>query len=460
METSGSSIRGLTILPGPPSSERGPDEGCATGGCSSCRPRSSPAGDDGPMVRTRQNRLKLRKLLKRDGGSLNAIERAFRTAMVRDTGAMAAHLDDLLLRDHRKRHQRCLIIKPVGDGCNYRCDYCFHHDVLEKLDRMSLGAVEEIYRTAHAALGENVEFTWHGGEPTLAGLPFFERAMELQIAVFGKLVDNTIQTNGSQMSPAWVNFFRAHRFSVGISIDGSREAHDRHRRNAAGKGTFDRTLRAMECLRDAGYPFGVIAVFTPGDSDPAALYDLVTKAGATRMSTNPAAVATERGLSPLAEAYGAFVVGLIRRWMERGGAGTFLAEVADFLGGLIGGWQPTCYVNGSCSHFLTIQKDGWVKACCDRNTDFNAHPETYLGNIQATGLSEILNGPAIAHFAAQADVNPVSCSGCEWLDMCRGGCSHQRMVEGGHLAAHDPFCKSYKIIFAFLQSAIDSIPDS
>jgi uncharacterized protein len=213
----------------------------------------------------------------------------------------------------------------------------------------------------------------------------------------------------------------------------------------------------MKCLQHARYPFGVIAVFTPGPSDPAALYDLVTEAGAMRMSTNPASVADDRGLRPIAEAYGEFVVGLIRRWMECGGAGAFLAEVEDFLGGLIGGWQPTCYVNGSCSHFLTIQKDGWVKACCDRNTDFVAHPQTYLGNIHTEGLSEILSGPALAHFAGLADNNPASCSGCEWFDMCHGGCSHQRLLQGGHLAAHDPFCKSYKIIFAFLQSAIDSI---
>jgi uncharacterized protein len=322
---------------------------------------------------------------------------------------------------------------------------------------MPLESVEHIYRSTCEALGDNVEFIWHGGEPTLAGLRFFERAIDLQKAIFGKVVTNSIQSNGSQIDRDWVEFFKTYGFSVGLSLDGVGEAHDRHRRSAGNQGTFDRTVRAMHVLQEAGCRFGVIAVVAAGAQGAAELYDLVSAAGASVVSTNPAAVSHNHCVGPTAEEYAAYVIALIDRWMERGGDGAKVVEVANFLGGLIGGWQPTCFINGSCSHFLTVQKDGMVKACCDRNTDPIRNPETFVGNVFQEGLGSILEGTRLAAFAALSDTNPSSCTGCEWLGMCRGGCSHHRLLAAGRLSAHDPFCGSYKLIFGHLQAVIDRL---
>jgi uncharacterized protein len=420
--------------------------------------------EQGPRsVRSVENRRKLRGLLARDAGALTPAESAFRKALLADVKATASHFGDVLLDGHRKSLRRSLLIKPVGDGCNYRCDYCFHHDVLERLDRISLESVASIYRSARDALGDNVQFIWHGGEPTLAGFRFFESAIALQEVVFGRVVENAIQTNGSRLDQDWIDFFKTHRFDVGLSLDGLGEAHDRHRRDAGGGGTFERTTRAMRLLHEGGCPFGVIAVVSAGaaaeGAGAAGLYDFVSELGASSISTNPAAVSHDHGIAPTAEEYGAFVIALIDRWLERGGEGAKVSEVVNFLGGLIGGWQPICYLTGACSHFLTVQKDGWVKACCDRDTDRLRNPETYVGNVFEDGLKSILEGPRLGAFAAEADVNPVSCAGCEWLGMCRGGCSHHRLVGGGRLSAHDPFCQAYKRIFAHLQAQLDRLGD-
>jgi uncharacterized protein len=389
--------------------------------------------------------------------------------MVRQTRGRAANIADQMLADGHNSQKRAIIVKPVGEGCNYRCTYCYHHDILEHLERMSLDELAAIYRAVQRAQGTNVRLYWHGGEPTLAGLPFFEAAIQLQYEIFGERLDNVIQTNGSLLDDDWVAYFNRHRFGIGISLDGGRNAHDAYRRSAGDRGTFDATLAGMHRLRDAGLAFGIIAVATRGNLDPLGLYQAACGAGAAQLSTNPATSPADvspsarrhgslpSDIAPTPLEYGRFVVDLIELWLEAGGTGPDVRHVSDFLGGLVGMWQPTCRLNGSCSYFVNIRKDGTVKGCCDRSTDPQDHPQTYFGNLHQIGFDGIVSSDRFRSFRQKADRNPPSCEGCQWLGMCRGGCSHVRLMYGGSLDAHDPYCESYKLIFSYLQSVIDRL---
>lgn len=399
------------------------------------------------------NRRKLRSLLAQHPDSIPSWQRALRGAMLEQVRGISLTYGDELLGGHRG-DRRSFIIKPVGEGCNYRCAYCFHHEILEQLDRMSTSQLTSIYRAIYAQVGSNVRIYWHGGEPTLAGLEFFKTALELQLEVFGHRLENTIQTNGSQLDDRWIKFLLEHRFSVGISLDGGPQSHDRFRRSAGDYGTYESTVAAMDRLRAAACRFGVIGVATRYTLDAAGLYDTAWKHGAAQVSSNPA---TSRDLSPDADAYGNYVVALIDAWLGAGGEGPSVRHVADFLGGLLGMWQPSCRLNGSCSHFVQIKSDGQVKGCCDRNTSPLEHPATYLGNITQAKEGIFFQSPASQAFRQLADQNPETCNGCQWLTVCRGGCSHQRLMDGGRLDAHDPYCGSYKLIFAYVQSVLDRI---
>ncbi|MEZ6065665.1 MAG: radical SAM protein [Planctomycetaceae bacterium] len=149
-----------------------------------------------------------------------------------------------------------VMAKPIGPICNLDCEYCYY---LHKEDlypgakswRMSGDTLERYIQQLIAAQPDGtpeIHFAWQGGEPTLLGLPFFERVVELQrrYAPAGVRLVNALQTNGTLLDDAWSDFFASHRFLIGLSIDGPAELHDRYRYDKHGRGSFSDVLRRTE----------------------------------------------------------------------------------------------------------------------------------------------------------------------------------------------------------------------
>ena len=144
-----------------------------------------------------------------------------------------------------------VLAKPTGPVCNLDCEYCFFlsKETLYPGDRFRMA--EEQLETYVRQLLEShrtpdVMVAWQGGEPTLMGLDFFRRSVELvdEYRRPGQRVSYTIQTNGTKIDDEWAAFLKEHRFLVGVSVDGPRELHDAYRVDKGGKGSFDRVLRA------------------------------------------------------------------------------------------------------------------------------------------------------------------------------------------------------------------------
>ena len=174
-----------------------------------------------------------------------------------------------------------VMAKPVGSRCNMRCHYCYYlekgqYSAHEKQSRMSFKLLEKLIRqTIEASAGPVVSFTWHGGEPTLAGLDFYKKAVELEKKDLprGWQVWNNLQTNGLLLSDEWCRFLRENRFDVGLSIDGSQTVHDQNRRDLGGQGTWDRVRRGVERLQKAGIqPDLLCTVNSASLTDPLGVY--------------------------------------------------------------------------------------------------------------------------------------------------------------------------------------------
>ena len=159
-----------------------------------------------------------------------------------------------------------VVAKPIGPACNLDCAYCFY------LEKQSLYGLGEDFRMADEVLGTFirsyietqptpvVEFVWQGGEPTLLGLDFFRRVVELQQPFAPvKTIKNALQTNGTLLNEDWCRFLKQHNFMVGISLDGPREIHDRYRRDRQGRGSFDAVMRGLKLLQTYGVEYNVMA---------------------------------------------------------------------------------------------------------------------------------------------------------------------------------------------------------
>ena len=168
-------------------------------------------------------------------------------------------------------------VKPIGAACNLRCQYCYYlakgggHAAGPSL--MTDEVLENYIRQVidiHGRYAE-IEFAWHGGEPTMCGIPFFERAMALQQKYGkGRQILNTLQTNGTLLTDEWCQFFRNHQFRIGISIDGPEHLHNIYLKDARGEGTFSRTMHGLDLLLKHGVDFNTLTTVNAANATHAA----------------------------------------------------------------------------------------------------------------------------------------------------------------------------------------------
>ena len=167
-----------------------------------------------------------------------------------------------------------LLAKPTGPICNLDCEYCFFlsKEMLYPGDRFRMA--DELLETYLKQLLEahhtpEVMVAWQGGEPTMMGLDFFKRSIELveKHRKPWQQVSHTIQTNGVLIDERWAAFFKEHNFLVGLSVDGPRELHDRYRVDTRGEGSFDRVMAGYGHLQAAGVDVNTLCTVHAGNQD-------------------------------------------------------------------------------------------------------------------------------------------------------------------------------------------------
>ena len=218
-----------------------------------------------------------------------------------------------------------VFVKPVGPECNLGCSYCYY---LGKPSAGALGMADEVleeYIRGHiaAAPGPEVSFSWHGGEPTLLGIDYFQRILALQKKHLrpGMVVSNGIQTNGTLLDGDWGRFLAGERFAVGLSLDGPPEVHDRHRLTKTGGPTHARVMRGYEILQRHGIYVDLLAVVGAHSvARPLEVYDFFQGIDARFLTFLPLVVRTTAGVSPdsvSARAWGDFLCAVFDRWKAR-----------------------------------------------------------------------------------------------------------------------------------------------
>jgi len=211
-----------------------------------------------------------------------------------------------------------ILIKPAGPDCNMACDYCFY---LEKADlftetpvhRMSETVLEEMIRQVMAQAGPEISFGWQGGEPTLMGLDFFEKAVDLQKR-YGRSrsVGNGLQTNGLLIDGKWAPFLARYNVLVGLSLDGPEHVHDRYRKLRGGGSSWSRVRDRARLMLDAHVSVNALVVVNDYSVRfPEEIYLFHKELGLNYMQFIP--VTAPFTLS--AEEYGPFLCKLFDLWL-------------------------------------------------------------------------------------------------------------------------------------------------
>ncbi|MBN1663545.1 MAG: anaerobic sulfatase maturase [Deltaproteobacteria bacterium] len=349
-----------------------------------------------------------------------------------------------------------LLVKPAGPDCNLDCTYCFYHKHGLFPDtqnhRMTEEIQEEMIRQAMGQSAGKISFAWQGGEPTLTGLPFFQRSVELQQRYGqGGQCANGLQTNGVLIDDKWSRFLRQYNFLVGLSLDGPEHVHDRYRRTKSGNGTWSKIADNAKRMLDQGVAVNAVTVVNDYSAEyPEEIYAFHKSLGLNYMQFIPCleADADHPGkaapFSVSAEQYGRFLCRMFDFWMAdfRDGLPTTFIRFFDAVFYRYAGMSPPdCTLLEECGDYVVVEHNGDVYAC-----DFFVEPRWRLGNMMRSSLTDMLNSPRQREFGKRKTILPDLCKSCRWTALCRGGCMKDRMriPTDQHVNA---FCGAFKMFF-------------
>jgi uncharacterized protein len=351
-----------------------------------------------------------------------------------------------------------ILVKPAGPDCNLVCEYCFYRDKQrlfpgQKL-RMSEAVLEAMIAQLMTQPVKQISIAWQGGEPTLMGIAFFQKAMALQEQHGrGQAVTNSLQTNGLLLDKRWARLLHRYHFLVGLSIDGPEHVHDHYRKNHRGGGSWKKAMDAARLLLEQGVEVNALSVVNDYSVQfPEEIYAFMRSSGLNYMQFIPcveSAAQVPTRTAPFqvsGEKYGAFLCKLFDLWVADIVDGVPATSIRFFEALLFkyAGFPPTeCTLLEQCGNYLVVEHNGDVYAC-----DFFVEPEWRLGNLLETPLEELLNSPRQLEFGRRKADLSQGCLACEWKLLCRGGCTRDRLQDPGS-NGQNHLCEAYRVFFLY-----------
>ncbi|WP_250530142.1 anaerobic sulfatase maturase [Caballeronia sp. ATUFL_F1_KS4A] len=355
--------------------------------------------------------------------------------------------------------------KAIGSTCNIDCTYCYYLHKEHLLDqhrgrRMEVSMLERYIRQyIEAQNGDEIIFSWQGGEPTMLGVDFFRDVVEIQKkhTPAGRRIANDLQTNATLLDDEWCAFLKENDFLLGVSIDGPRELHDALRRDRRGQPTFDKVIAGIGYLKKHGVKFNTLTVVNRVNAKrPLDVYrflrneldsrymqfipcvepkdfhsvapqhwsadSMPTLGSSAARPGNADSVVTDWSVDP--DDWGYFLSRTFDEWHKRDVGRVLVNLFETAVVQTMGRPAQTCVTAEFCGKALAIEHDGEVYAC-----DHYVYPAWSLGNIRTTHLGEMAFSPQQQRFGyAKRDTLPAYCRQCRHLKLCWGECPKNRFV--------------------------------
>ena len=362
-----------------------------------------------------------------------------------------------------------IFAKPVGLRCNLQCSYCYYLNKNELYpDKRQMLMDDQLLRQyiiqhIETTTEEIIQFSWHGGEPMLAGIEFYQNAVALQKQHLppGKKLVNGIQTNGTLLDDEWCRFLSKEVFLVGISIDGTEELHNQFRTNRKGDGTLQMVLNGLNLLQQYGITYEILCVVNSINVKyPTEGYRFFKELGAKyitflplveQQSGTPSIVSSAS--VPPAE-FGRFLIAIFDEWVEQDIGNVQIQIFEEAIRTAFDQEHILCVFKENCGGVPVVEHNGDFYAC-----DHFVTPNHLIGNIQEYSLASLLDHPRQKAFGmAKSLTLPKYCHQCPVLNMCNGECPKNRFIEtpGGEPGL-SYLCEGYKAFFTHVRPFIEAI---
>jgi uncharacterized protein len=291
-------------------------------------------------------------------------------------------------------------------------------------------------------------FGWQGGEPTLAGLPFFRKVVNLQQkhGSSGQVVGNALQTNGLLINEQWAQFLHKYRFLVGLSLDGPKDIHDRYRKTKNNKSVWKKVMNAAKLLQHNDVQFNILCVISKANVNRIKeVYRFFLDHQFYHLQFIPALEIDKEGnkasFSITPSQYGKVLNSLFDVWKRNPNMAsirTFNAILSTYLGAPKG----DCAFEKKCADYLLIEFNGDVFPC-----DFFVQKKYKLGNLLHNPLSKLKNKRESSFEKRKLHLSE-ECKNCKWKELCYGGCIKDRVFPANPTPEKTYFCDAYKRFFS------------
>lgn len=358
------------------------------------------------------------------------------------------------------------IVKPVSVLCNLRCGYCYNSHLWskakeEKKLKMNVFLLESFIYQLSELDESRFSFVWHGGEPLIAGISFYEAVVRFQARYLkNKQCQNSVQTNGTMIDQEWTVFFKKNGFRVGVSLDGPKQIHDRFRKLPDGNGSFERVMRGIEILKVNGFDPGIVSVVTKDATEKAeGIWNFFVNSGLGRLNLSACAERvngkmTNFSVSPID--YAVFMTRIFDLWMRKDDPEIKIQPLESFFQGLIGGRPTICHCAKECIAYLALDYNGDLYLC----GRFIGIERFRIGNITGKTLKSLLSSRKWRRLSEEIESPKEECLSCKWSNVCNGGCSYYRYMNGQLLSSRNYFCSATKKILSHMKSMIKELDPS
>ncbi|MFH1585461.1 MAG: radical SAM protein [archaeon] len=349
-------------------------------------------------------------------------------------------------------------IVQTTEDCNLRCRYCsVSAGELNKKDSMNAEILQNVIeklvmRTPKRA----TKFIWHGGEPLLAGLGFYQQAVDIQEGLRneGYKIDNSIQTNGILINDKWAEFFKKNNFRIGISLDGPKEVNDKNRIFPNGRGTYEAIKKGSRTLDKHGIKHDYLGVLSCFDKEIQkrliALIDYEKKGFKLNVVNPIGRASTEPDFKLSGTEHSEFFIELFENWIQGKGKGYLMPIARKYLEPVLTNKPHECtYLEDCQQSMIGVAPNGDVYPCA-RFTNFK---EFCYGNIVVNSLDEILSHPKRIALTKRSENLDRKCGVCDHSQICNGGCP-VNAYQTGDLNNADYECSQHKKIFSHIKSRI------
>jgi uncharacterized protein len=364
-----------------------------------------------------------------------------------------------------------IFVKPTGSICNLNCQYCYYLDKEHLYPKGEVffmpNDVLESYIAQHieASPREVINFSWHGGEPTILGLDYFRQIVKYQRKHKppNRRIINGIQTNGTLLDENWCQFFAEQGFYVGLSLDGPQEIHDLYRLTKDKKSTYNEAIRGYNLLQKHRVHPEVLCVVNKSNVQfPLKIYRFFKKINAQYITFLPLVdpqPGTMNGVSDISvptEMWGRFLCTIFDEWIDLDIGRVKVQIFEEALRTAFNQEHSLCIFRPTCGDVPVLEHNGDFYSC-----DHFVDKKHQLGNLKTTSLAELLGSSKLKEFGNEKLLSlPKYCRECVVKDMCHGECPKNRiLLTPDGEPGLNYLCDGYKSFFTHCKPFVSKVAE-